>query len=183
MDGAGTGPRPRRGHPRTGEQRTRAEGRVELFGPSGVFGQVAAAAPRRNAEAIAGALEEAGIASAPRAAARDLMKAAGSLVDQAYAKAAPAASLLQGARRSRYLDRLAAILSTAQGVVAVGAAETKLSAPFDENASALARRLADRYEDARRDAALLSGPERWLVQVVLSRLAAQIRPTATAESS
>jgi hypothetical protein len=156
---------------------------VELFGPSGVFGQVAAAAPHRNIKAIVGALEGAGIASAPRAAARDLMKVAGSLVDQAYAKTAPAASLLEGARRSRYLDRLAAILSTAQGVVAVGAAETKLSAPPDDDARALARRLADRYEDARRDAALLSGPERWLVQVVLSRLAAQIRPRATAESS
>jgi hypothetical protein len=111
------------------------------------------------------------------------MKAAGSLVDQAYAKTAPAASLLEGTRRGRYLDRLTAILSTAQGVVDVGAAETTLSAAPDDDARALARRLADRYEDARRDAALLTGPERRLVQVVLSRLAAQIRPTVAAESS
>jgi phosphatidylserine/phosphatidylglycerophosphate/cardiolipin synthase-like enzyme len=156
---------------------------VELFGPSVVFGQVAAATPQRNIEAIAAALEGAGIASVPRASARDLMKAAGSLVDQAYAKTAPAATLLEGTRRSRYLDRLTAILSTAQGVVDLGAAEATLSPAPDDDARALARRLADRYEDARRDAALLTGPERRLVQVVLSRLAAQIRPTVAAESS
>ena len=138
-----------------------------LFGPAGVFGRIAEAAPRRDHAALRAAHTEA------LEAGRNASAAVGGLVDRTWAEVAPAADPLQGKRRARYLDRLASVLKAAGDILDAEPHDDSVAGTGqqqDETDRARAERLGVLCAEARRAAGTLAGPECHLVLAALSDL-------------